>query len=143
MLVSHILKEKGRGVLVIAPDATLHEAARMLTTNRISALLVVKQDGTLAGILSERDIVRTLAEYGAGALPLTVAERMTTDVATCEETDTIAEIMETMTSCRFGHMPVVEKGRVVGIVSTSDVVKTRIAETMRETAALKEYIAAN
>ena len=142
MLVSHILKEKGRGVLAIAPDATLHEAARMLTTNRISALLVMKRDGTLAGILAERDIVRALAEYGAGALSLTVAERMTADVATCQETDTIAEIMETMTSCRFGHMPVVEKGRVVGIVSTSDVVKTRIAETLREAAALKDYIAA-
>ena len=142
MLVSHILKEKGRGVLAIAPDATLQEAARMLTTNRISALLVIKRDGTLAGILAERDIVRALAEYGAGALSLTVAERMTADVATCQETDTIAEIMEIMTSCRFGHMPVVEQGRVVGIVSTSDVVKTRIAETLREAAALKDYIAA-
>lgn len=142
MLVSHILKDKGRDVLAISPDATLFEASRVLTLNRIGALLVRDPDGALSGIISERDIVRAIAEDGASALASTVVERMTTDVATCEENDTIAEIMETMTRCRFRHMPVVQEGRVAGIVSIGDVVKIRIAETMREAQALKDYIAA-
>ena len=142
MLVSHILNEKGRDVLAIPLEATLFEAARVLTLNRIGALLVRDPKGALKGIISERDIVRAIAEEGASALALTVGERMTKDVATCEENDTIAEIMETMTRCRFRHMPVVEAGRVAGIVSIGDVVKIRIAETMREAQALKDYIAA-
>jgi len=141
MLVSHILREKGRDVLAIPSEATLFEAARVLTKNRIGALVVQVSGGTLTGIISERDIVRAVAEEGAAALALTVADSMTKDVATCEENDTIAEIMETMTRCRFRHMPVVDNGRVGGIVSIGDVVKIRIAETMREAQALKEYIA--
>jgi CBS domain-containing protein len=141
MLVSHILREKGREALAIPPEATLFEAARVLTLNRIGALLVHDKKGALSGIISERDIVRALAEDGASAMALTVAQRMTKDVATCAENDTIAEIMETMTRCRFRHMPVVENGRVAGIVSIGDVVKIRIAETLREAQALKEYIA--
>jgi CBS domain-containing protein len=142
MLVSQILRDKGRDVLAITPDATLAEAARVLTRNQIGALIVRADGGILAGILSERDIVRALAEQGIGALALSVASCMTTDVAVCEENDTIAEIMETMTRCRFRHMPVVEDANIVGIVSIGDIVKTRIAETLREAQALKEYIAA-
>jgi len=141
MLVSHILREKGRDVLAIPPEATLFEAARVLTKNRIGALVVRDSGGALAGIITERDIVRAVADEGAAALALTVAGCMTKDVATCEENDTIAEIMETMTRCRFRHMPVVENGRVAGIISIGDVVKIRIAETLREAQALKEYIA--
>ncbi len=141
MLVSHILREKGRDVLAIPSEATLFEAARVLTKNRIGALVVQDSGGTLTGIITERDIVRAVAEEGPAALALTVADSMTKDVATCEENDTIAEIMETMTRCRFRHMPVVENGRVAGIVSIGDVVKIRIAETLREAQALKEYIA--
>jgi CBS domain-containing protein len=142
MLVSHILREKGRGVLAIAPEATLAEASHMLTKHRIGAVIVSDEDGALIGILSERDIVRAIAEEGAAALTQSVGGCMTKDVATCEENDTIEEIMETMTRCRFRHMPVVLEDRVVGIVSIGDVVKTRIAETMREAQALKDYIAA-
>ena len=142
MLVSHILREKGRDVLAIAPGATLAEATRVLTKNRIGALIVRDEDGRLAGIVSERDIVRAVAEEGAAALLLTCEQRMTKDVAVCQETDTIEEIMETMTRCRFRHMPVVEGDSIVGLVSIGDVVKTRIAETLREAQALKEYIAA-
>jgi CBS domain-containing protein len=142
MLVSHILREKGRDVLAIAPASTLAEAARVLTKHRIGALIVRDEDGALSGIISERDIVRAISEDGAAALVLTVAARMTRTVATCEQTDTIEEIMETMTRCRFRHMPVVEDDDVVGIISIGDVVKTRIAETMREAQALKDYIAA-
>jgi CBS domain-containing protein len=142
MLVSQILREKGRDVLAIPPEATLFEAARVLTLNRIGALVVYDAEGALDGIISERDLVRAVAEDGASALALTVGQRMTKDVATCEENDTIAEIMETMTRCRFRHMPVIEDGRVAGIVSIGDVVKIRIAETLREAQALKDYIAA-
>ncbi|MSP95198.1 MAG: CBS domain-containing protein [Alphaproteobacteria bacterium] len=141
MLVAHILREKGRDVIVIAPETTLAEAARILTRNRIGALIVQDRKGALAGIISERDIVRAVAEEGGDALGRLVSDRMTKDVATCEDTDTIEEIMETMTRCRFRHMPVVENARVTGIVSIGDVVKTRIAETVREAQALKEYIA--
>ena len=142
MLVSHILRDKGRDVLAITPDATLAEAAHVLTKNRIGALVVRTEGLALAGILSERDIVRAVAEQGVAALTLSVAACMTDDVAVCEENDTIEEIMETMTRCRFRHMPVVEDDTIVGIVSIGDVVKTRIAETLREAQALKEYIAA-
>jgi CBS domain-containing protein len=141
MLVSQILKEKGRDVLSISPEATLHDAAALLTRNRIGALIVRGPGGKLSGIISERDIVRAIAEHGAAALALSVRARMTSDVAVCEENDTIAEIMETMTRCRFRHMPVVENDQVTGIISIGDVVKTRIDETLREAQALKEYIA--
>ncbi len=141
MLVSNILQEKGRDVLSIRPDATLKDAASVLTRHRIGALVVRGQGGRLEGIISERDIVRAIAEHGSAALDLTVSERMTSDVAVCEETDTIAEIMETMTRCRFRHMPVVDGEQISGIVSIGDVVKTRIDETLREAQALKEYIA--
>jgi len=142
MLVSHILNEKGCDVLAIPAEVTLAEAAHVLTRHRIGALVVLADDGVLSGIISERDIVRAIAEQGAAALALDVASCMTRDVATCEQTDTIEEIMETMTRCRFRHMPVVEDDSIIGIVSIGDVVKSRIAETMREAQALKEYIAA-
>jgi len=141
MLVSHILREKGRDVLAISPGATLAEAARVLTKHRIGALIVRDQDGALSGIISERDVVRAVAEEGAAALAFTVDSRMTRDVATCAQTDTIEEIMETMTRCRFRHLPVVEQDSVIGIISIGDVVKMRIAEALREAQALKEYIA--
>ena len=141
MLVSHILREKGRDVLAISPGATLAEAARVLTKHRIGALIVRDEDGALSGIISERDVVRAVAEEGASALVFTVHSRMTRDVATCAQTDTIEEIMETMTRCRFRHLPVVEEDSVIGIISIGDVVKMRIAEALREAQALKEYIA--
>jgi len=141
MLVSQILREKGRDVLAISPGATLAEAARVLTKHRIGALIVRDQDGALSGIISERDVVRAVAEEGAAGLAFTVDSRMTRDVATCTQTDTIEEIMETMTRCRFRHLPVVEEDSVIGIISIGDVVKMRIAEALREAQALKEYIA--
>ena len=141
MLVSQILREKGRDVLAISPGATLAEAARVLTKHRIGALIVRDQEGALSGIISERDVVRAVAEEGGAALAFSVDSRMTRDVATCAQTDTIEEIMETMTRCRFRHLPVVEEDSVIGIISIGDVVKMRIAEALREAQALKEYIA--
>jgi CBS domain-containing protein len=143
MLVSHILREKGRAVVAVTPNASLIEAAQILTKNRIGAVLVLDGDGSAAGILSERDIVRAVAWEGGSALSRTVASCMTSPVTTCEENDTVEELMERMTHGRFRHLPVVEAGRVVGVVSIGDIVKTRIEETLREAQALKEYIAAS
>ncbi|HUJ03779.1 MAG TPA: CBS domain-containing protein [Rhizomicrobium sp.] len=142
MQVKHILREKGREVVTIAADATLSEAARLLARKRIGAAIVRDADGSIAGILSERDIVRAVADASVNALAETVSRRMTRAVTTCVESDTIEELMELMTRRRFRHVPVVENERLVGIVSIGDVVKTRIAETVREAENLREYIAA-
>jgi len=141
MLVAHILNEKGRDVVSIRPGATLQDAAAVLTRHRIGALIVRGETGALMGIISERDIVRAVAEHGEAALALQVSTRMTSDVAVCDETGTIAEIMETMTRQRFRHLPVVRDGKVCGIISIGDVVKSRIYETICEAEALKEYVA--
>ena len=142
MQVRHILRDKGREVFTIPSDATLSEAARLLASKRIGALIVRERDGSLAGILSERDIVRALALASVNALPQAVAQHMTRSVATCCEGDSVDELMEMMTRGRFRHVPVVEEDRLTGIISIGDVVKTRIAETVQEAQSLREYIAA-
>lgn len=142
MLVKHILGEKGRDVIAIASDATLSEAARMLAHKRIGAVVVRDDSGMLVGILSERDVVRAVADGSVSALARPVSIYMTRAVATCEEQDTVQEIMEMMTIGRFRHVPVLSGGQVTGIVSIGDVVKTRIAETVREAESLREYISA-
>ena len=142
MQVRHILRDKGREVYTIPSDATLSEAARLLASKRIGAVVVRERDGSLAGILSERDIVRALAQASVSALPQTVSKYMTRAVATCSETDSVDDLMEMMTRGRFRHIPVVEEDRLTGIVSIGDVVKTRIAETVQEAQSLREYIAA-
>ena len=142
MQVRHILRDKGREVVTILSDATLSEAARLLASKRIGAVVVRERDGSLAGILSERDIVRALAQASVSALPQTVSKYMTRAVATCSETDSVDDLMEMMTRGRFRHIPVVEEDRLTGIVSIGDVVKTRIAETVQEAQSLREYIAA-
>jgi CBS domain-containing protein len=142
MQVGEILREKGRDVVTIASDATIADAAKRLAQRRIGALVASDASGGLLGILSERDIVRAVAEHGAAALTQTVGRHMTQVVSTCAEADTVDALMETMTNGRFRHMPVIENGRLCGIVSIGDVVKTRIAETEREAATLRGYIAA-
>jgi CBS domain-containing protein len=141
MLVRDILREKGREVVTIDGDATMLEAARQLARRRIGALVVGDGEGRVAGILSERDIVRVVAEDTAAALEQTVEQHMTRKVLTCSEDDTVDALMEAMTHGRFRHLPVVENERLCGIVSIGDVVKTRIAETVREAQSLREYIA--
>jgi CBS domain-containing protein len=142
MQVRHILRDKGREVVTITSESTLSEAARLLASKRIGALVVRERDGAIAGILSERDIVRALAQASVNALPQTVATYMTRAVATCCESDSIDGLMEMMTRGRFRHVPVVEDDRLTGIISIGDVVKTRIAETVQEAQSLREYIAA-
>lgn len=142
MQVRHILREKGREVVTIACDATISEAARLLARRRIGAVIVRDRDGSIAGILSERDIVRAVADDSIAALGQSISAHMTRRISTCCETDTVEELMEQMTRGRFRHIPVVEDDRLTGIVSIGDVVKSRIAETVREAETLREYIAA-
>jgi len=140
MTVSIILASKGREVVSVDPNATLSSAVALLAEKRIGALLVLGVDRRIVGILSERDIVRLLAERGAGALDAPVSLVMTRKVSTCTEGETIASIMERMTDGKFRHVPVVDQGRVVGIVSIGDVVKHRLQEMERDSAALRDYI---
>jgi CBS domain-containing protein len=141
MTVKTILSRKGREVVTISPTADLSEAVKLLAERRIGAVVVTGADNHVAGILSERDIVRALGERGAAALGDNVAMVMTRKVTTCTETDTIADIMERMTTGKFRHVPVVEQGRLSGVISIGDVVKFRVEEIVRESDALREYIA--
>ena len=143
MLVRHILQDKGRTTIAIAHGATMAEAVRLLAEKRIGAVIVTRGADKLAGILSERDVVRAVAADGPVALDRMVSVYMTKDVATCGEADTVQDLMEMMTRGRFRHVPVLdEKMRLCGMISIGDVVKTRIAETVSEAAALRDYISA-
>ncbi|WP_119678852.1 CBS domain-containing protein [Indioceanicola profundi] len=140
MHVSTILKNKGAAIITTRPEESTGTVAQLLHVNRIGAVLVVDSDGEIAGILSERDIVRGLAVHGAGVLDRPVAEFMTRKVVTCQSTDTIASIMERMTQGRFRHLPVVDDGKLVGFISIGDVVKLRVEEYAQEVESLREYV---
>jgi CBS domain-containing protein len=140
MTVSIILAGKGREVVSIEPSATLASAVGLLAEKRIGALLILGAGRRVAGILTERDIVRALAERGASALEELVSRTMTREVSTCTESDTVSSIMERMTDGKFRHVPVVDQGQLVGIVSIGDVVKHRLHEMERDSAALRDYI---
>ena len=143
MQVRDILGHKGREVLDIAPDATLQDACGRLVEHNIGALVVRTADGRLEGIISERDIVRATAGKGREVLSARVSAHMTKLVQSCAETDAVEDIMETMTNRRLRHVPVLEEGRLVGIVSIGDVVKSRIEETVQEAENLRGYIASS
>jgi CBS domain-containing protein len=140
MTVSTVLAEKGRDIVTIEPGASLADAAKLLAERRIGAVLVLGADRRLVGIISERDIVWTLAARGANALDEPVSQTMTRKVETCNERETIGSIMGRMTEGKFRHVPVVEQGRLVGIVSIGDVVKHRLREMEGESAAMRDYI---
>ncbi len=140
MNVGGILKDKGRNVETASPEATLQEIARVLGTNKIGALIILNKNGKIAGILSERDIVRAVAEGGADALKKPASSFMTHKVVTCSESDTVNQLMESMTQGRFRHLPVVENGKLSGIISIGDVVKRRIALAEFEAEEMKRYI---
>jgi len=140
MTVSIILAGKGREVVSIEPSASLAEAARLLAEKRIGAALILGADNRLAGIISERDIVRALAARGADALGEPVSQSMTRKVETGTEGESVANIMERMTVGKFRHMPVVDQGRVIGLVSIGDIVKHRLHEMERDSAAMRDYI---
>ena len=140
MTVKTILSAKGSEVITIGPNATLEEAIAVLNKHRIGAVVVLGAEQRVIGILSERDIVRALADRGAAAVKEPLAQTMTRVVVTCGEADTVSEIMERMTRGRFRHIPVVEQDRLIGIISIGDVVKQRLGEMERESEALKDYI---
>jgi CBS domain-containing protein len=140
MNVKTILAAKGGDLVSIEPTANLAAAAQLLAARRIGAVVIRGAGEHLAGILSERDIVRAVAEHGAAALMLPVGQIMTRNVATCAEDDTIANIMERMTAGKFRHMPVVNNGRMIGLVSIGDVVKQRVEEIEGESEAMRDYI---
>jgi CBS domain-containing protein len=140
MTVSIILAGKGREVVSIEPNATLASAVALLAQKRIGAALILGAGQRIAGILSERDVVRALAERGAQALEEPVSQIMTRKVSTCTESETVSGIMERMTEGKFRHVPVVDQGQVVGIVSIGDVVKHRLHEMERDSAAMRDYI---
>lgn len=141
MTVAHILATKGREVVTIQPQRTIGEAARTLAEKKIGSVLVTGAERTILGILSERDIVRVIASLGAGALEEPVSRFMTTRVVTCTPKSDLTEVMGKMTQGKFRHVPVIEDGRVAGIVSIGDVVKHRLAEIENEHQAMREYIA--
>jgi CBS domain-containing protein len=140
MTVSIILAGKGRDVASIEPNATLSAAIALLAEKHIGALLILGADRRVVGILSERDIVRALGKRGADVLSEPVSRSMTRNVSTCTEKETISSIMERMTEGKFRHMPVVEQGRLVGIISIGDVVKHRVREMEQDSAAMHDYI---
>ncbi len=140
MTVATILAAKGRDVVTLEPGASLADASKLLAKRKIGSALILGADHRLVGIISERDIIRALSERGAAALDEPVSRSMTRKVETCSEGETICSIMERMTAGKFRHVPVVDHGRVVGIVSIGDVVKYRLQEVERETAAMRDYI---
>jgi CBS domain-containing protein len=140
VIVGQILKSKGRGVVTAAPDDDLQEIALRLASRKIGAIIVL-DNGHLAGIISERDLIRLISEHGAKALAMPAKDAMTRDVISCTRNCTIEEIMEKMTKGRFRHVPVIEEGALVGIISIGDVVKHHTAEVELEVTAMRDYLA--
>lgn len=139
MGIAAILREKGSDVATIGADASLADVVAELVVRRIGALLVL--DGAeIVGLVSERDVIRVLAADGADALRRAAREAMTSPVVTISPHESVTAAMELMTDRRIRHLPVVEDGRLVGIVSIGDLVKRRIAEVEQEALALKDYI---
>lgn len=142
MFVSDILAQKGGLVFTVTPGTTVAEVAQQLSTRRIGSVLVIDGTHGIAGIVSERDVVRAMARHGGAALDLAVRQVMTRDVVTCHPDDPIERVMGLMTSGRFRHLPVEDHGELIGLISIGDVVKARLEETQHETEALKAYIVA-
>jgi CBS domain-containing protein len=140
MLVGQILAAKGGKVVSTRPDATIADVERLLRREKIGAVVVVEA-GALCGIISERDLARGLADHGAELLEMKVGQMMTRDVVTCTPEAGIDHLMQTMTEGRFRHLPVLEDGKMTGIISIGDVVKHRLEELEAETHQLQDYIA--
>jgi CBS domain-containing protein len=139
MTIRAILDSKGHNIVSLEPEARLSAAVKILAERKIGAVLVM-QAGRIEGILSERDIVRVLGERGASVLDEPVSAVMTRKVVSCKQSDTVSALMEMMTRGKFRHLPVVDGGRVVGLISIGDIVKSRVQEYEREQEALREYI---
>ena len=141
MTVKSILAEKGTEVLTIGKDMTVNDAVSLLAKHRIGALVVADNGGTIRGIISERDVIRHIAEDGVDCLNQKVSTVMTANVKVCTESHTVNDVMEIMTRGRFRHMPVEREGKLIGVISIGDVVKRKIQEAEREAEQIKQYIA--
>ncbi|PVA08292.1 CBS domain-containing protein [Thalassorhabdomicrobium marinisediminis] len=142
MIVSQILKSKAApGVLTLTSDASVKEAANIMSDKRVGTVVISDDDGsTAAGILSERDIVRELGKRGAECMSDKVSALMTTSLVTCTPSDSSESVLTQMTEGRFRHMPVLEGGRMIGLISIGDVVKARLAELAMERDALEGMV---
>jgi CBS domain-containing protein len=140
MTVASILKNKGQSIVSARPTDTVAEVARLLSDHRIGAVVVIDAGGRLVGILSERDIVISLAANGADALALTADQLMTRDLSTVTLQTTEADAMTMMTTGRFRHLPVVERGEMIGLISIGDVVKARIMQQDSEVENMRAYV---
>lgn len=141
MKVSEVLRSKNvTGAVHIRPTRTLQDLAGLLAERKIGAVMVVDEGGALCGVISERDIVRALGEYGADCLDDQVAEHMTAAVKTATPNDDVVSVLERMTEGRFRHMPVLEERELVGVVSIGDIVKRRIDDLQRDNAHLQAFI---
>ncbi|MEE8309251.1 MAG: CBS domain-containing protein [Hyphomicrobium sp.] len=141
MNIAQLLKAKGRAVTTARPDVKLLDIVTSLASKRIGAIVIVGEKGELAGIISERDVIQALAKSSEAALKDSVSKHMTREVVTCQESTTIDEMMELMTQGRFRHVPVIEDGALIGIISIGDVVKNHIAEVEMEVTAMRGYFA--
>ena len=141
MQVASILASKGRSVVTAKPGTSIPEIAQLLKSKKIGATVVVDDSDHVVGIISERDLVHGLARHGAGLLDMHVGDLMTRDVVTCATDIDMDEVMKVMTNSRIRHLPVVEGGRLAGIISIGDVVKHRLDALEDEANQLKRYIA--
>ncbi len=140
MYVRNVLQYKGHQIISVSPDNSLMEVARTLRENKIGAVLVCEGEGRMCGVLSERDIIIAIAKHGGDILKGKVCDFMTEGVYTCSLDDDMKKVMEQMTSKRIRHLPVVDDGNVVGVISIGDAVKQRMAETEAESEAMMTYI---
>jgi CBS domain-containing protein len=140
MILEQILREKGGQVYSVAESASLKEAAELLDSRKVGAMVILNEGGALIGVISERDIVRAVARGGPAALKQPVSDSMTRQVVTARPRETIEAAMDRMTDRRIRHLPVVEGGRLMGVISIGDLVKWRIAEATAEVAAIRSYI---
>ena len=139
MRVANILTVKGDDVISVEPNTTIVEVAKVLKSKRIGAILVM-EGGSIAGIISERDIARGLPDYSEKILSMPVSDLMTKKVTTCTSDASIDEIMKMMTENRIRHLPVVDDGKLVGFISVGDVVKNRLEELVAEEDQLRSYV---
>ncbi|MBL4800535.1 MAG: CBS domain-containing protein [Emcibacter sp.] len=140
MHVKNVLQYKGYQIISVSPDKSLLEVAKTLRENKIGAVLVCEGEGRMCGVISERDIIIAIAKHGSTILEGKVSDFMTEGVYTCSLEDEMKVVMEQMTNKRVRHLPVVDEGKVVGIISIGDVVKQRMAETEAESEAMMTYI---
>lgn len=142
MQLKAVLKNKGGQPVTVPTTATVADAIRAMSEHRVGSVMVPYDDGTPAGIFTERDVLRLCAEGRTDFASMPIRPCMTCDITTSQPSDTVSETLATMTTKRFRHIPVVEDGKLIGVVSIGDLVKAKLEETAQEAQALREYITA-